>query len=123
MSVARLSRAAWVLGICLVAGCAGMPPRPTVALQVVVTPDTIQPGDIVSLRVAAPEGSKNLNGRLGVSGSPVLPLRSTDNGKTWTFVTQIPLGVVWQPGRYKVEIRGTGPGGEPLYGEAWITAP
>lgn len=109
--------------LCLfAAGCAGLKPRP-MGLTVAITPDTIHPGDVVSVRVDAPEGSRGLRGRLDVSGSPVLPLKTRDQGKTWTFATQIPIDAVWRPGRYKVEIRGEGPGGETLYGETWINAP
>jgi hypothetical protein len=115
--------AAAALGLLVMTGCAGAPLRPTAGVTVAVTPDTVHPGDVVTVRVEVPAGAKTINGRLGVSGSPVLPLRSRDNGRTWTFTTQIPIDAIWQPGRYKVEIRGEGSDGAPLYAETWITAP
>jgi len=111
-----------VLGLVLAAGCATLPPRP-VTLQVRIEPDTIYPGDVVTARVEAPEGTRDAKGRLELPGSPVIPLRTRDNGKTWSFVTQIPIDAVWQPGRYKVVVTAQGPDGVRLIGEAWITAP
>jgi hypothetical protein len=105
----------------LLAGCATVPMR-SGALQVEIEPQTLHPGDVVSVTVVAPPGTRSMNGRLDLAGSPVLALRSQDEGRTWSFRTQIPLGAVWKPGRYRVEIRGTGAGGEPLGGEAWVTA-
>jgi hypothetical protein len=92
-------------------------------LELSITPAVIHPGDVVRILVKAPAGTKDVRGRLDVAGSPQLPLKTRDQGRTWTLVTQIPLDAVWQPGRYRAEVRGTGPDGSLLVGEAWISAP
>ena len=115
-----------VLGLMLGAGwlaaCASVPLQ-FGTLEVSVVPSTIHPGDVVKIFVKAPEGTRDMRGRLDVTGSPQLPLKTRDGGRTWTFVTQIPLDAVWKPGRYRAEVRGTGPDGSILAGETWITAP
>jgi hypothetical protein len=78
---------------------------------------------VVKIFVKAPEGTREMLGRLDVAGSPQVPLKTRDQGRTWTFITQIPLAAVWKPGRYRAEVRGTGPDGSVLAGETWITAP
>ncbi|NTV51639.1 MAG: hypothetical protein HGA76_01295 [Candidatus Firestonebacteria bacterium] len=106
----------------LLPACAGLPVL-SGRLEVAVTPEVIHPGDVVKIVVKAPEGTRNVRGRLDVPGSPQLPLKTQDQGKTWTFVTQIPLEAVWKPGRYRAQVRGDGPDGSVLLGETWITAP
>jgi hypothetical protein len=113
---------ALALGCALLSACASVPLQ-FGALDVDVTPAVIHPGDVVKITVKAPAGTRDLRGRLDVPGSPTVPLKTRDEGRTWTFVTQIPLDAVWKPGRYRAEVRGTGPEGEPLGGETWITAP
>ncbi|MEW6516679.1 MAG: hypothetical protein AB1439_07250 [candidate division FCPU426 bacterium] len=112
----------WLLAAWACAACATVPvagPR----LDVTVTPDTIYPGTVVSVRVLAPADTVEVTGRLDWAGSPVVPLKTADQGRTWTFVTQIPWGAVWQPGRYKVLVSGRTAAGESLRGEAWVNAP
>lgn len=103
-------------------GCAGLFTRPQ-TLQVRIEPETIRPGDVVKITVTAPPGTQAVKGRLDVPGSPVLPLRSQENGRVWTFTTQIPLEAVWKPGRYRAVVEGRAADGGSLYGETWITAP
>jgi len=110
-----------VLGF-IIDGCAGTPVR-TDRLQVSISPEKLYPGCIVSVFVKAPAGTKNVTGRLDILGSPVVPLRSKDGGRTWFFITQIPLDAVWQPGRYRAIVQGRAPDGTDLFGEAWVTAP
>lgn len=106
----------------LAAGCAGLPAG-TLGLKVTVVPDTIYAGDVVTVTAVAPDGTRNVVGRLDVGGSPTLPLKTRDGGRTWTFVTQVPIEATWAPGRYKVIVQGNGPDGAPIYGEAWVNAP
>ncbi len=109
-------------GLALATGCATLGGRPG-GLTVRVDPEVIHPGDVVTVLVEAPAGTRNMTGRLALAGSPQVPLRSSDNGRTWRFRTQVPLDAVWEPGRYRVEINAQGPDGSPLSGDAWVTAP
>lgn len=104
------------------AGCASLPAGPP-RLSVTVVPDTIYAGDVVTVTALAPDGARDVVGRLDVSGSPTLPLKTRDGGRTWTFVTQVPIEATWAPGRYKVIVQGNGPDGSPIHGEAWVNAP
>lgn len=106
----------------LLAGCASLPAGPG-GLAVSVEPEVVHPGDVVTLRATAPAGTRDVRGRLDVPGSPVLPLRAEDDGRSWSFTTQIPLDAVWEPGRYRAVVEGVGPNGERVFGETWITAP
>jgi hypothetical protein len=106
----------------LAAGCASVP-LGAPSLHVTVVPETLYAGDVVTVSVTAPEGTRDVYGRLDVGGSPTLPLKTKDHGRTWTFVTQVPLGATWPPGRYKVIVQGKDAQGAPLYGEAWVNAP
>ncbi len=113
----------WLFALCLGAGCATVP-LATPRLDVTVAPDTIYPGTVVSVTVRAPQADLvEVTGRLDWAGSPVVPFKSADSGRTWTFVTQIPLGAVWQPGTYRVLVTGRTAAGETLQGEAWVNAP
>jgi hypothetical protein len=115
-------RMGWVLGLGLLAGCASVPVQ-FGTLELSVVPQVVHPGDVVRILVKAPAGTSNVRGRLDVPGSPQLPLKTKDQGRTWTLVTQIPIDAVWQPGRYRAEVRGTAADGSVLVGETWITAP
>ncbi|MBN1594743.1 hypothetical protein JW933_02345 [candidate division FCPU426 bacterium] len=88
-----------------------------------ITPETVYPGCVVSLQVKAPLGTTDVRGRLDLFGSPVVPLTSDDRGRTWVFITQIPIDAVWQPGKYRAIVEGNGPDGSRLQGEAWVNAP
>lgn len=115
----------WIIILNLIlflAGCAGANRRPE-SLHVTITPEKIYPGCVVIAEVKAPKGSQGLTGKLDVAGSPVIPLRTKDGGKTWTFTTQIPLDAFWQPGRYRVLVEGLGPDKNRLWGQTWVIAP
>lgn len=117
---AKLLPALLALWVC--AGCATVQtaaPR----LEVAVVPDTIYPGSIVTVTVLAPPDTIEVTGRLDWAGSPVVPLKTKDQGQTWAFTTQIPWGAVWRPGKYRVVAEGKTSGGETLRGEAWVNAP
>jgi hypothetical protein len=109
-----------ILAVVLTA-CAGVKVSPQ-RLQVDITPQEVNPGTVVTVRVRAPEGTTKVTGRLDLPGSPVVPLKSRDNGQTWVFVTQIPIDAVWTPGKYRVIIRGIDSQGSELQGESWIDA-
>jgi hypothetical protein len=111
-----------LIGCLLLAGCASMPVKSGL-LVCTVTPSVLHPGDVVKIKVEAPEGTRDMQGSLDVPGSPKLPLKTKDGGKTWTFTTQIPVDAVWKPGRYRALARGIAPDGTVLVGETWITAP
>lgn len=114
-----------ILGLLALWACAGCATVQTAAprLEVSVSPDTIYPGSVVTVTVLAPPDTVEVTGRLDWAGSPVVPLKTKDQGRTWTFTTQIPWGAVWQPGRYKVLAAGKTADGETLSGEAWVNAP
>lgn len=121
----RAIRAAWLVclgGLIFSVGCAHLGVRPA-PLNVSLWPAKIYPGTVVTLRVEAPLGTRDVRGRLDLPGSPQLPLRSGDQGRTWTFTTQIPLGSVLVPGKYRGLVEGLGPAGERLAGETWIEVP
>jgi hypothetical protein len=123
MRVSRIAKPViWLFAGWVCAGCATVP-MATPSLEVTVAPDTIYPGSVVSVTVLAPPDTVEVTGRLDWAGSPVVPLKTKDQGRTWTFKTQIPLGAVWQPGRYRVLATGRTAGGEILQGEAWVNAP
>jgi hypothetical protein len=110
-----------LIGIVLNVGCASVQMRPN-ALQVTITPEQIYPGCVVSAEVIAPPGTREVQGRLDFWGSPVIPLKTKDSGITWTFVTQIPLDAVWEPGKYRIVVNGIAGDGSRVQGEAWIMA-
>ncbi|MCK5241969.1 hypothetical protein KAR34_05925 [bacterium] len=109
-------------GVSLGCGCAGTQARPD-ALQITITPEQIYPGCVVSVQVIAPAGTREVTGRLDLLGSPVISLKTKDSGKTWIFITQIPLAAVWQPGKHRVQVQGIARDGSELRGETWIIAP
>ncbi|MCD4813245.1 hypothetical protein K8S19_06085 [bacterium] len=109
-------------GMLFLAGCAGVNRR-SESLHVTITPEKIYPGCVVVAEVIAPPGTTVMTGRLDYPGSPVIPMRTRDGGKTWDFTTQIPLDAFWQPGRYRVVVEGRGPNGSSLSGQTWVTAP
>jgi hypothetical protein len=111
-----------VLGLIFLSACANLPVK-LGGLEVTVAPEIIHPGDVVKILVKAPAGTREVWGRLDVPGSPRVPLKTRDQGSTWTFITQIPLDAIWKPGQYRAQVRGTGPEGNELAGETWITAP
>jgi hypothetical protein len=120
MSLVRTLAGILILG--LLSACAGIQVKPG-SLEVSVTPGILHPGDVVKVVVKAPEGTHDVRGRLDVAGSPQLPLKTRDHGRTWTFTTQIPLDAIWKPGQYRAEVQGVAPDGSLLTGETWITAP
>jgi uncharacterized protein YceK len=105
-----------------VTGCAGLM-KPAQILEVTITPQTVYPGSIVTIQVKAPIGTQAVTGRLDMPGSPVVHLKTKDEGRTWTFTTQIPLTAVWDPGRYQIVVQGRAPDGSRCRGEAWVAAP
>ncbi len=120
-----MKKTLWLLivlaGIGLGTGCAGLSGKAAnVVLE--VSPPDIYPGTVVRLTAKSPLPAVEMRGRLDMLGSPVVALRSQDQGLTWTFLTQIPIDAVWQPGRYRAVVEGQTAAGEPLWGEAWIIA-
>ncbi len=103
-------------------GCAGLM-KPAQSLEVNITPQTVYPGSIVTIQVKAPMGTRAVTGRLDIPGSPVVPFKTRDEGRTWTFTTQIPLTAVWTPGRYQIVVQGRAPDGSRCWGETWLAAP
>lgn len=104
------------------AGCACLPYREA-QLQVMITPDIIYPGSIVTVTVTSPSRPVDVKGRIDLFGSPVVFLKPNKDRTIWTWRTQIPLEAVWQSGRYRAVVEGTLADGTKVFGKAWVEAP
>lgn len=103
-------------------GCACLPQKDA-QLQVVITPNVIYPGSVVTVTVVSPSRPVEVKGRIDLFGSPVVALKPNQDRTIWTWRTQVPLEAVWQSGRYGAVVEGTLSDGTKVFGKAWVEAP
>ena len=107
-----MRRCAALLGLALLAGCAGAPsvhgPAPSLLLSALPAPPTrLDPGIIVTVRARTepPTQLAWVSGTVKIMGAPVLGFRQAADG-TWSFRTMVPPMTTVPPGTYQIKAWG-----------------
>ena len=101
-----------LLGLALLAGCAGAPPKlvppPSLMLSALpAAPAELSPGTIVTVQARTVPATQMawVSGTVRIMGAPTLGFRQAADG-TWSFRTMVPPMTTVPPGHYQIKAWG-----------------